>query len=428
MIRLLTICFLCLAGLTAGAQNKMTSNDTLEVYFRQGLSRWEPSFIDNGKDLDAFISRFNRIMNDSLYRKCTKIAIYAGCSPEGLWEYNQQLSRNRISSIKQVLLTEMELPDSLLTERAIGINWQALRDMVQADPDVPHREEVLDIIDNTPELYTDSDGKTIELRKLRLRWRFDGKAWEYMYERFFPAMRSFNLQIVVDWRELDINRVEHSIKSQAVVQQAETAIKSYPPPLHSEQKPHKSAYASIRTNLLYDAALTPNIGAEFYLGRGFSLIADWHYAWWNDDSIKWYHRTYGGDIGVRYWFGSIAKEKPLTGHHIGIYGQVFTYDFEFGHMGIIGGKPNGTLFDQPNFGAGLDYGYSFPLANRLNLDLSVGMAYHWGIYYEYLPVDDCYVWKATKRRNYWGPTKAEVSLVWLLGKDNINKSRKGGRR
>ena len=91
-------------------------------------------------------------------------------------------------------------------------------------------KEVLDIIDNTPELYTDSDGKTIELRKLRLRWRFDGKAWEYMYERFFPAMRSFNLQIVVDWRELDINRVEHSIKSQAVVQQAETSIKSCPPP------------------------------------------------------------------------------------------------------------------------------------------------------------------------------------------------------
>ena len=31
------------------------------------------------------------------------------------------------------------------------------------------------------------------------------------------------------------------------------------------------------------------------------------------------------------------------------------------------------------------------------------------------PMDNHYVWKATKKRNWFGPTKAEVSLVWLLG-------------
>ena len=54
----------------------------------------------------------------------------------------------------------------------------------------------------------------------------------------------------------------------------------------------------------------------------------------------------------------------------------------------------------------------------------IGVGYIGGEYWEYKPVDDCYVWQATKRRHWWGPTKAEVSLVWLIGRDNVN--RKGG--
>lgn len=49
-----------------------------------------------------------------------------------------------------------------------------------------------------------------------------------------------------------------------------------------------------------------------------------------------------------------------------------------------------------------------------------------GRYYEYEPLDGHYVWKATKNRHWIGPTKAEVSLVWLLGHGNYNNKKKGG--
>ena len=42
-------------------------------------------------------------------------------------------------------------------------------------------------------------------------------------------------------------------------------------------------------------------------------------------------------------------------------------------------------------------------------------------------IDNCYVWQATKERHWFGPTKAEISLVWLIGRGNFNKG-KGGRR
>ena len=41
--------------------------------------------------------------------------------------------------------------------------------------------------------------------------------------------------------------------------------------------------------------------------------------------------------------------------------------------------------------------------------------------YEYIPIDQCYVWQATKNLHYFGPTKVEVSLVWLIGRGNYNK-------
>ena len=93
----------------------------------------------------------------------------------------------------------------------------------------------------------------------------------------------------------------------------------------------------------------------------------------------------------------------------------------------MGGKPGGTLWEKMTYSAGVEYGYSLPVAYRLNIDFTIAVGYWGGTYYEYTPVDNCYVWQATKERHWFGPTKAEISLVWLIGRENFNKG-KGGRR
>ena len=176
-----------------------------------------------------------------------------------------------------------------------------------------------------------------------------------------------------------------------------------------------------------DAALVSNIGAEFYLGKGWSVGANWMYAWWNSNKRHNYWRIYGGELDIRKYFGRRAQTKPLTGHHLGIYGQAFTYDFETGHKGYIGGKPGGTLWDKLNYAIGVEYGYSLPISRRLNLDFTLGVGYWGGEYHEYIPSDGHYVWQSTKQRHWFGPTKAEVSLIWLIGRGNYNE-KKGGKR
>ena len=183
----------------------------------------------------------------------------------------------------------------------------------------------------------------------------------------------------------------------------------------------------LKTNLLYDALLVPNVGIEFYLGKGWSLGGNWMYAWWKNDKRHRYWRVYGVEIGLRKYLGLRSAGIPLAGHHIGIYGQMVTYDFEMGGRGYMGGRPGGTFWNKANYGVGLEYGYSLPVGRRLNLDFSLGLGYLGGTYYEYVPVDGHYVWEETKKRHWFGPTKAEVSLVWLLGRGNC-KEKKGGKQ
>lgn len=177
------------------------------------------------------------------------------------------------------------------------------------------------------------------------------------------------------------------------------------------------ASVAVKTNALYDLALIPNLGFEYYFGKNISVTTNWLLAWWRNDNKFWYWRVFGGDVAVRYWIGNQADKAPLTGHHIGIYGNMLTYDFE------LGGR--GYLAKEFSFGYGLEYGYSLPLAERLNLDCSLGIGYFGGEFEEYLPIDGHYVWQATKHRHWFGPTKLEVSLSWVIDGEIFKK---GGRR
>ena len=165
---------------------------------------------------------------------------------------------------------------------------------------------------------------------------------------------------------------------------------------------------ALRTNLLYDAALIPTIGAEFDLGKLWSIGFDYNGTWFYSVSRHRYWQTIGGYLTLRRYLNADEEGRPFMGHHFGVYGQLLTFDIEFGDKGWQGAYPN--------WGGGIEYGYSAWLSNRLNIDFSIGVGYLRLKYKEYDPDGDSFKWRGTYRRNWWGPTKAEVSLKWLLYK------------
>lgn len=411
---LLILLFSC-SIFAASAQTKSKA-DTLEVYFHQGKHYWDPNFKDNAVRMEAFANRITSFLQDTTIHRIKHIHIVAGASPEGYLKFNKNLSANRAKTMRKVLKSYVSLPDSMIVEDSRGVNWEGLKELVAAS-DMEYRDEVLHILHTAPEFLNNR-----EVRKLRLMYLRNGEPWKYMYEHYYPLLRSFNMQIIFEWELLQ----KEPVKS------IEPMPKPEPQPLttvHPEpnldvvfpviiEDPLPPFYMAAKTNMLYDAALVPNVGLEFYLGKGFTISGNWMYAWWDNRDANWWHRIYGGDLEVRKYFGGLASLKPLQGWHAGLYAQIVTYDFEMGARGYLG--------DRWSWGAGASMGYSLPIKPRLNLDFTLGIGYLGGKYKEYLPFDDCDVWQSTKYRNWIGPTKAEISLVWLIGRGNVNIFKKGG--
>lgn len=174
---------------------------------------------------------------------------------------------------------------------------------------------------------------------------------------------------------------------------------------------------AVKTNLLYDGAMIPNVAVEFIFPQLWSLNAGWHTAWWSNDAKHRYWRTYGADIEARKWFGRKAHEQMIGGHHAGFFLMGGMYDFEWGHNGY-----KNDLY----LGVGGSYGYAVKLTKNLSFDFVIGLGYVGGTYYKYKPQNGSYCVLEKRNLNFVGPIKAEVSFVWIIG--DFTKGKKGGQR
>lgn len=417
MKRLLFILLLLIGG---GNLYARQAQDSVKIHFRQGYSLLELDFEGNRQALAQIVDSLKvRQDADSIYR-LTRIEVIGGASPEGSVVMNRRLSQKRANKLFEYLSQYGQLPDSMMTFTFLGRDWNGLIRLVEADPDVPYRDETLEFLRDIADRCR--DGEKVEDNNVGRLSRFrNGVPYRYMYQHLFPELRASRLCVWYEriWNPEKLPPICAEVNFPAPSLEAPKAPvivklqESPPEPEPLPEEPKKPLYLGLKTNMLYDALAVPNIGAEVYLGRNWSISGNWMYAWWKTDRHHWYWRTYGGDIAIRKWFGRKAKEKPLTGHHAGLYGQIITYDFETGGRGY--------LADRWSYAAGIEYGYSVPVGRRFNIDFSIGVGYMGGTYKEYLPDKQCYVWQSTHQRHWFGPTKAEISLVWLIGRGNYNK-------
>lgn len=347
-------------------------SDTLYIYFRVGKTNVVPSFMGNSTTLNTFDRFLTEYTDPRFDFTLNGITLQGSASPEGKVHWNKILANRRADAIAKYIKNEH------------SVNQQ----LVQKD----------NVTLNTGAHYT----KWPELRSTRII---------VDYSRISKADP---LPVVNQIRRVTIMKGTSDTKLEGyIIQKPEYQTETIE---QEERRYKKYNYIAVKTNTLYDLLITPNIGVELPINQEYSVAVNWMYAWWKRDQSSWYHRVYGGDIEIRRYFKQLPWKAsrttngttPLTGWHIGAYAQMVTYDFEWGGTGYLG--------DRWSYAAGIAVGYSKNLAKRLNLDFTLGVGYLTGEYMEYKPIDNCYVWQATKDRNWVGPTKAEVSLVWILGR------------
>ena len=400
------------------------------IYFRPGYSLLELSYRDNAANMKALTQGIQTIKGNPCVQ-LQHIRILSAASPEGNSALNKRVAKRRGERLRDYLKETLVLPDSIFTVSSAGEDWQGLASLI-AKEKTPWRNKALQIIRHTPEWVT-RNGKVVDGRKRQLQNLDGGKAWKYMLDNHFYTLRT-GAVVVCEVKTLAAEStpsaaeasLEQARQEQARLESASQspssppfpAIPSQVHPSSESQAPPVASYFALKSNLLYDALLVPNLSLEASIGSGWTLGAGGMLAWWSKDAKHRYWRIYGGDLEIRKYFGTLSKSKPLQGHHLGIYGDFLTYDFEFGAKGYQ---------SKATYAAGIKYGYSHPIANRLNLDFALGIGYLHSNYKTYVPRDGCYVYQETKKQKWLGPTQAEISLVWLLGKGNTNK-KKGGKK
>lgn len=391
----------------AAAENH---TDSATLLFRVSKDYLDFSIPGNESELSRILSRIRSLESDSTYN-IGGLTLVGGASPEGSIVFNRGLSRRRAKTLFDYIGSNTSLPDSLMKSEFVGRDWEGLARLVAADPAVPYHRETLAFVERLAEEA--ASGRPVKTDAVERLKRFnDGLPYRYMLRHLFPALRASRLRLGYSRLPEPVRRMPLPDFPDDGSWPGPSLPLSVPRSIRAFLAPEKPFYMDISTNMLFDAALVPNIGVEFYLGKNFSVMANWMYSWWKHDRTHWYWRVYGGYAEGRWWFGEKARLKPLTGHHLGLYAQMGSYDLE------LGGR--GRLAPRWSYGGGVSYGYSLPVARRINIDFTLGVGYYGGTYKEYVPVGTHYVWQATKKLHWVGPTKAEISLVWLVGRGNYN--------
>ena len=163
--------------------------------------------------------------------------------------------------------------------------------------------------------------------------------------------------------------------------------------------------------------------------ESFSVLYEQHTPWWlsKDNRRCLEFLTFGGEF--RWWFAPKTRletddmklRDALMGHFVGVHAWGGKADIQWGR--------NFGCYQFDFISAGLTYGYAMPIGKYLNLEFSISAGYARIPYQHYIPTDD---WQILIRdRNnagtlhYFGPTKAEISLVIPI---RAEFKRKGGAR
>lgn len=154
---------------------------------------------------------------------------------------------------------------------------------------------------------------------------------------------------------------------------------------------------ALKTNSLYWLTTTPNLGIELGLGRKVTLdISGAYNPWTFKDDKKM--RFWLAQPEVKYWFC-----EKFEGHFVGLHLHGAQY---FG--GFKDKRYDGYLA-----GGGFTYGYDWILSPHWNLEAAIGIGYAhlWYKESDRIPCLKCY---EKKHKNYFGPTKAALSLIYIF--------------
>jgi hypothetical protein len=392
-------------------ENGRDSTGMVMVNFRVNSSTVERDYMNNARAL----ATLNRTFQDrEILSSLDYMVITAGSSPEGQESVNEELATKRALALKSYIMWKFPFMNrDIIYTFSIGENWTGLQSLVENDPNTPNQEEVLSLLEST---------QSNSSKKAALKTIDGGRAWTYIVQKMLPKLRGgAALSLHTKVNQIDtviVEKVKEVIIRDTVY--VDRIIEPQPVVPVVIKEPVKKPLFAVKTNLLMDLGTAINIEAEVPIGKRWSVAGEWIFPWWLIENDQIALQTGVATLEVRSYLGNREGRQPLTGWFLGAHGGWGYYDLEWRDEGY-----QGELWY-----TGLSGGYAHTInrSGSLRMEYSLGVGYMHTGYTTYTPQQDSNGdWHLMRRkeayRDYIGPTRAKVSLVWML---NRNSKQKGG--
>jgi Protein of unknown function (DUF3575). len=177
--------------------------------------------------------------------------------------------------------------------------------------------------------------------------------------------------------------------------------------LPAEGSAYLSPKFAVKSNLLYNATTTLNFGVEFVVGGKTTLDFPVNYNPWTfSENRKWKNLIVQPEL--RWW-----TCERFNGNFWGLHAHYGIYN--------VGNIPSLPIINNDEdiryqgwlVGAGISYGYNIILSPRWGLEFTIGVGYVYTKYDRY-KCGTCGEYIDSEAKHYFGPTKAGISLIYLI--------------
>ena len=412
LMRRLILLFIMCIGTTVYAQpSPSLKSDTLNLRFRLDSIKIDMSYADNASHWQTFIDRFESYAQTRPSGQIL-IDIYSGASPEGTAVHNRWLGEQRGQTVRRMLRRQFGDRVGRIVVHNEAARWDGFYDLVAASGE-PWRDEVLRII----EMEASADERQRDHREQKLRALHGGTVWPVLLERYLAPLRS-GATAVLSWQNDTIVMCDTVVMLQPVVQGPQTAVAKAPRP--KTPKPlFRQPVWILRSNLLLLGAGTPNLQAEFPLGRGdrWSINVEGVFSWWTFSYNKYANQIIYGSVELRYWLGNRKRHHTLSGWHLGLAVG--------GGYGDLEWKSKGYQAEVYSAFVNVGWQHRFGRRRQWAFDAGIGLGYAYVPWRRYTGSrlfpegheevhDDHLMWRETGRNNWIGTPHLNISIGYVF--------------
>ena len=356
--------------------------------------RW--NYANNSEAYRVLVDAVKRLSSEQ--SNVRTVVIEGAASPIGSEAYNHNLALRRAKVLRNIV-SKMKGGDKLkIHVISAGEDWSTFLSYIEIMYHEPNREKVLAI------LRTDASN---DEKERRLQALDRGKTWRMLVREFMASARNAAVIHIVEVADLAPKEPPLKFRPMVAPVIENIIIPSVEPKdtVQTQLLPPRKPIVAMRSNLLVPAL---NVGITVPIGTNWSVAADYYFPWvWPKRDNKNCFELLSWGIEGRYWFGrNRTVFDRLQGHSIGLYGYMGYYDFERNYHGHQGEFVN----------VGLDYTYAMAVGKKrsVHFEFSLGVGYIYSQARKYTVIEShgpLISDKITKKVGFFGPTKANISLV-----------------